>query len=304
MTGVVFMGTPEEAVPTLDALVADHNVELVVTRPDRPRGRSGTPQPPPVRQRADILGIEVAQPATRSELIEVVSRREFEVGVVVAYGSLIPPEVLVGPGMGFLNVHFSLLPRWRGAAPVARALMAGDTMTGVTIIRLDEGLDTGPVLTAQAVDIHPADNAGTLTHRLAVIGARLLARALPDYLSGELVSVDQSDEGLTYAAKISAEDRSLAGDADPEIFLGRVRGLSPTPGAILLIDDEPHKVLAARLTAGAPPPPGRWEAREGLPVVTVGDRAVALTLVQSPGRRPQPGEDWVRGRHRPGGTVG
>src|SRR5690606_39699141 len=129
---------------------------------------------------------------------------EFDLGDVVAYGRLLRPEVLALPVRGVLNVHFSLLPRWRGAAPVARALMAGDTMTGVTIIRLDEGLDTGPVLTAQLVDIHPSEDAGTLTDRLARLGARLLVSVIPGYLSGEVVPVPQTDDGVTYAEKITA----------------------------------------------------------------------------------------------------
>ncbi|HSM44083.1 MAG TPA: methionyl-tRNA formyltransferase, partial [Acidimicrobiia bacterium] len=180
MARVVFLGTPGAAVPTLETLIAEHEVGLVVTQPDRPQGRSSKPVPPPVKVSASAHDIGVAQPQTREELARVIGHHApFDVGIVVAYGRILRPEVLELPGNGMLNVHFSLLPRWRGAAPVARALMAGDEMTGVTIIKLDEGLDTGPVLTAQAIDISKSDNAGELTDRLARLGARLVANVLP-----------------------------------------------------------------------------------------------------------------------------
>ena len=304
MTSIVFFGTPEEAVPTLHELAERYDVRLVVTQPDRPKGRSGRPQPPPVKTEAEALGLEVAQPTRSEELIDVLgSRGPFDLGVVVAYGRILRPEVLVVPAHGILNVHFSLLPRWRGAAPVARALMAGDTMTGVTIIRLDEGLDTGPVLTAQLVDIHPSEDAGTLTDRLARLGARLLVSVIPGYLSGEVVPVPQTDDGVTYAEKITAADRPLDGIGDPAVFLARVRGLAPEPGAVLRIDGEPHKVLAARID-GAPPPEGTWELRDGYPVVPVGESGVTLVRLQPPGGRPMGGDAWARGRRRTGGAVG
>lgn len=304
MSKIVFFGTPEEAVPTLELLSQRHDVSLVVTRPDKPRGRSGRPQPPPVKQEATRLGLAVAQPTTAGELAEAIeSAGPFDLGAVVAYGRLLRPEVIDAPRHGTLNIHFSLLPRWRGAAPVARALMAGDTMTGVTIIRLDPGLDTGPVLTAQLIDIHPAEDAGTLTARLAVLGARLLVSVIPGYLSGEVVPVPQSDEGVTYAEKIAPPDRPLAGIMDGPEFLARIRGLAPEPGAILHIDGEPHKVLAARLEGDAPPE-GTWELRNGLPVVGVAGSGVALVTLQPPGGRPMGGEAWARGRRRSEGTIG
>ncbi len=304
MTRILFFGTPREAVPALGALVDGYQVGLVVTQPDRPKGRSATPVSSPVKDHALGAGIEVAQPGSTPELIEAVGAGgEFDLGIVVAYGRILPGEVLDYPRHGILNIHFSLLPRWRGAAPVARALMAGDSMTGVTIIRLDEGLDTGPVVTAQAVDIHPSENAGSLTDRLAVLGARLLVSVIPRYLSGEAVPVAQSDDGMTHAAKITAADRALSQDDEPAVFLGRVRALAPAPGAVLDIDGKTHKILGAR-AGGHPPGAGRWEAQDGIPVVTVGGTGVALTILQPPGRRPQSGEDWVRGRHRSEGVVG
>lgn len=304
MTRLVFFGTPEEAVPALELLAERWEIGLVVTQPDRPRGRSGRPQPPPIKEEAERLGLPLAQPASSGAIAsEVSDRGPFDLGVVVAYGKILSEEVLGLAEHGILNVHFSLLPRWRGAAPVARALMAGDAMTGVTIIRLDRGLDTGPVLTAQLVDIHPSEDCGTLTARLAHLGARLLASVIPGYLAGEVVPVPQSDDGVTYAARITAEDRDLGGVDDPSEFLARVRGLAPDPGAVLTIDGEPHKVLAARVDGDAPPA-GTWVMRHGLPVIAVGGVGVELVTLQPPGKRPMGADAWLRGRRRTGGSVG
>lgn len=303
MARVVFLGTPEEAVPTLTALHQTQEIGLVVTQPDRPKGRSRRPVPPPVKNAALELGLTVAQPESRAELAEGIAEHgPFDVGVVVAYGRILRPEVLEQPAHGFVNVHFSLLPRWRGAAPVARALMAGDPMTGVSIIVLEEGLDTGPVLTAQAIDILPHDNAGTLTDRLATVGARLLAEVLPDYLTGELRPVPQTDEGATYAEKIEPEDRVIDPSADVDTVVAQVRGLAPVPGATLVIDGTPHKILAVR-PASHEVAAGSWVAVGDRPIVGLGDGAIEVVTIQPPGRNPMSGEDWLRGLRRKGGNV-
>lgn len=304
MTRIVFLGTPEEAVPTLDALAERFQIDLVVTRPDRPRGRSGAPQAPAVKQRASELGMAVAQPERRSDVRPAIAEAgDFDLGVVVAYGMILGSDVLELPRKGLLNVHFSLLPRWRGAAPVARAIMAGDTMTGVTVLKLDEGLDTGPVLTAQAVDIRLGENAGELTGRLSRLGARLITSVIPGYVQGDIDPVPQIDDGASYAEKITAKDRQLDVDASPVEFVAKVRGLAPDPGAVLVIDDEPHKILAARESDWSPEP-GTWELHDGAPVVAVREGGVELVEVHPPGKRPQPGEDWARGRRRSRGTAG
>ena len=300
---VVFLGTPRAAVPTLDALVIDHDVGLVITQPDRPRGRSGTPQPPPVKEKAAEHGLDIAQPATSTELAGAIEEHgPFEVGVVVAFGRILRPEVLELPRHGMVNVHFSLLPRWRGAAPVARALMAGDSMTGVTIMKLDDGLDTGPIISAQAIDIPPDDDAGMLTDRLATMGARLLGRELPRYLSGELEPAPQTDDGATYASKIEKDDRPIDIHADAESIVAQVRGLSPAPAATLEIDGQTHKVLAAQVSEHEVET-GTWSDVEGRPVVGVGDSSIELLMVQPPGKTPRPGVDWLHGRQRSGGVV-
>lgn len=304
MARVVFLGTPDAAVPTLETLIGEHQVGLVVTQPDRPKGRSSKPVPPPVKKSALEHGIEVAQPQTREELAIVTrDHAPFDVGIVVAYGRILGPEVLKIPGHGMLNVHFSLLPRWRGAAPVARALMAGDEMTGVTIMKLDEGLDTGPVLTAQAIDIPESDGAGELTDRLARLGARLVANALPRYLAGEIEPVAQTDDGVTYAEKIDKDDRPIDPASNAASVVAKVRALAPDPAATLVIDGETHKIHRAG-PSDAEVERGTWRAVDGAPVVGFSGGSVELVTLQPAGRNPRSGTDWVNGRHTDHGTIG
>jgi methionyl-tRNA formyltransferase len=303
MARVVFLGTPQAAVPTLESLASEHDVALIITQPDRPRGRSGTPQAPPVKEAASARGLEVSQPTKSGDIASVIDAAgPFDVGVVVAYGRILRPEVLALPERGLLNIHFSLLPRWRGAAPVARALMAGDEMTGVTIIELDQGLDTGPVLTAQAVDIPPDDDAGTLTDRLAHLGARLLLKVLPRYLAGDMEAIPQTDDGLIYADKIDKDERPITPDTAASAVVAKVRGLSPEPAATLQIDGDPHKILTVRLhSAGVEE--GHWSVIDGVPVVGFPGGGVELVTLQPPGKKAMSGADWVRGRHSSQGAV-
>lgn len=303
MTRTVFLGTPESALPTL-RLVAEHSdVVVVVTQPDRPRGRARRPQPSPVCVEAEALGLAVAKPETREQLHTAVSRAgDVDLGVVVAFGQILRPELLELPAHGFLNVHFSLLPRWRGAAPVARAIEAGDTMTGVTIIRLDEGLDTGPVLTAQAVDIGPDETAGELTGRLATLGARLLTETITPYIAGEVAPVVQLDEGATYAAKLTAADRPLDPGSPPIAIVNKIRALAPSPGATLQLEGEPHKILDGAVSESAVVP-GTWAVVDGVPVLGVRGGGVELRLIQPPGKTVMDGAAWVRGRRVTRGRV-
>jgi methionyl-tRNA formyltransferase len=304
MARVAFLGTPQSAIPTMEAVAADHEIVLVITQPDRPRGRSKKPQPPAVKENANGFGFPVAQPGTRAEVEEALRLAEpLDVGLVVAYGRILTPEALAIPAHGMLNVHFSLLPRWRGAAPVARALMAGDPMTGVTIMKLDEGLDTGPILTAQAVDIGEAENAGQLTDRLAELGARLLGDSLTPYLRGEIEPVPQTEEGATYADKIEPTDRPISPAGKRAGVLGQIRGLAPDPGASLEIAGEPHKVLAATRSEQSPPQ-GEWQIIDGVPVVGLADGAIEIVSIQPPGKKPMDGRSWANGLRRDAGTVG
>lgn len=304
MARVVFLGTPDAALSALEALIADHEVGLVVTQPDRPRGRSGKPVPPPVKVTAIDHGIEVAQPETRPAIVEMMREHgPFDVGVVVAYGRILGPDALDVPDHGLLNIHFSLLPRWRGAAPVARSLMAGDEMTGVSIMKLDEGLDTGPILTAQAIDIPEDDNAGRLTDRLAVLGSRLLAEVLPKYLDGEIEPVSQTHEGATYADKIGSGDRPIDPRSEAAAVVAKVRALSPEPTATLAIDGEIHKIYTARLV-DAEVAPGAWKRVEGRPVAGFPGGAVELASLQAPGKSRVSGNAWANGRPSDHGMIG
>lgn len=303
MSRVAFLGTPEAALPTLRAVAASHEVPVVITQPDRPKGRGRALTPPPVKIEAGRLGLSVVQPTSHSQLKEALESPEgLDVAVVVAYGRILRPEALAIPGAGMLNVHFSLLPRWRGAAPVNRALMSGDPMTGVTIFRLDEGLDTGPVLTAQAVDIDDEETAGELTSRLAVLGARLMTGVIPPYLDGAREPVPQSEVGLTYASKIEPQERVVRVDGSRTDEVNRVRALSPDPGATLVIDGERHQVMQARAHETAPDM-GRWMDIDGVPVAGLSDGGMELVTLLPAGKREMSGESWLRGRHRSSGTI-
>lgn len=294
-----FLGTPEAAVPSLRALARISQVDVVVTRPDRPRGRSRRLQPPPVKEAALELGLEIAQPATGTDLAECLAGRDLDVGVVVAFGMILRPQILALPERGLLNVHFSLLPRWRGAAPVERAVMAGDEATGVSLMLMDEGLDTGPVLARAETPISAEETGGHLRDRLSRMGADLLTETLPAWLAGDIQPRPQPDEGVTYAAKLETADRVL----DPEMTVGglvnRVRALAPAPAATLMIGESPHKVLRV-VPSTIRIPPGVWlEGPDGVPVLGVVDGAVAIEEIQPPGKRPMAGADWLRGRELP-----
>lgn len=295
---VVFAGTPPEAVPSLEVLDSTVDVELVVTRPDRPRGRSGALRPPAVKTAAAALGLAVTQPSTAGELEMDLEDRTFDVGVVVAFGMILRPSVLGIPTHGFINVHFSLLPRWRGAAPVERAIMAGDVATGVSIMAMDEGLDTGPVIATESTPIHPHDTAGSLRARLAGIGARLLGDTLPLWVAGEVAATPQESAHATYAARIEASDRNLDHRMSRSDFTNRVRALCPSPGARLRIGAEAHKILAVSILEQGPGP-GRWVEVGGAPVLGLEDGAVEIEEIQPPGKRIMSGREWLRGRRLP-----
>lgn len=297
------MGTPELGVPALEAVAGQCDVGLVITQPDRPKGRSGKPQPSPVKLTALRLGLSLAQPTNAEELSRaLIESGPFTLGVVVAYGRILSPDVLDLADNGHLNLHFSLLPRWRGAAPVARALMAGDPMTGVTIFKLDDGLDTGPVLTARAVDIGRDETAGELAARLAGMGAQLLASVIDPYLKGEVVPIPQSDDGATYAAKLTPEDRPIDLSRGAAAIVDQVRALAPEPGATLDIDEGRHQILGAAVS-DIPITEGEWRVVDGAPVFGTARGSVEISLIKPPGRNLQSGRDWVRGRQSSQGTV-
>ena len=301
MISSVFMGTPEAAVPALRALHKIADVRLVVTRPDRPRGRHRRPQPPPVKEIARDLGLEVSPPQRSADLSTALLRcGALDVGVVVAFGLILRPEILETPRKGFVNVHFSLLPRWRGAAPVERAIMAGDVVTGVTLMEMDEGLDTGDVIASDEVPIGPAETGGDLMARLAVTGADLLAATLEAWVRGEVAGMPQPEESATYARKITAEDRRLSLNFPTDRFVDTVRALAPEPGAQLDVDGDLHKLLAVT-PSHQHVPLGSWAEADGVPILGLDGGAVAIQAIQPPGKRPMSGAAWLRGHSLPGG---
>ena len=293
----VFYGTPAEAVPALRALAGSAEVLLVTTRPDKPRGRSGKPQAPPVKQAALELGLEVGQPTRAGDDLERLRALAPDVAVVVAYGQLLPPDLLAVPRCGFVNVHFSLLPRWRGASPVVRAILAGDSLTGVTLMQLDAGLDTGPVLAVSPARVGPEETAGELTARLAEAGAALLVEQLPAYLEGRLVPRPQPAEGATAAARVRVAEAFV----DPsrhhaQAVLRGVRAFDPRPGAWTELDGVRVKLWRARPAAGAGPAPGVAAWADGTVLLGTADGAVELLEVQPEGRHRMAAADWMRGR--------
>lgn len=294
-----FMGTPEAAIPSLRALAEGSDVQLVVTRPDRPQGRHRRVAPPPVKVAAEELGLEVFQPHSTPELIAQTALLPVpDVGVVVAFGMILRPQTLEHPERGFLNVHFSLLPRWRGAAPVERAIMVGDTESGVSLMEMDVGLDTGPVAAVSRTNILPTETGGALTERLAVMGADLLTSTLPGWVDHRISPTPQDDEGATYAARIEAADRHLDPTLRVAEAINRVRALAPVPGAQLELDGRPHRVLALE-ESEVDTSPGQWSDRDGHPHIGFADGSARVITIQPPGKRAMGGADWLRGRTLP-----
>jgi methionyl-tRNA formyltransferase len=291
---LVFLGTPEAAVPSLHRLAGEFVVELVVTRPDRPRGRSRTPVAPPVGLVAESLGLRVAQPERAPDLARALDQAgPIDLAVVVAFGMLIRPDALVLPRRGFLNLHFSLLPRWRGAAPVAHAILAGDTVTGASVIRLDEGLDTGPVLGVRTTPIAPDDTTGSVTERLATRGADLLADLARKWIAGNVAAVPQPAAGLS-APKLAPSDGHLDWRLTGEELDRRIRAFTPEPGAFSFVDGARLGILAAHPGPGRLPP-GSLRLAGGELACGTSTGTLVLDLVHPAGRRPMPGADWARG---------
>ena len=291
---VVFMGSPEFSVPVLEVVAADHEVVCVYCQPPRPAGRGKKDRPTPVQARAEEMGLPVRHPVS---LKVEDAQAEFaslgaDVAVVVAYGLILPQAVLDAPRLGCLNIHASLLPRWRGAAPIHRAIMAGDAETGVCIMQMEAGLDTGPVLMREALEIGQQETTGDLHDRLSALGARLIGDALNALpMSTEV----QPAEGVTYAEKISKSEARVDWTKPAEDVDRLIRGLSPFPGAWCEIGGERVKLLRSRMAEGAGKP---GQVLEGF-TVACGEGAVEITEMQRAGKRPTPAADYLRGSSLP-----
>ena len=291
-----FFGTPPAAVAALAALACAANVELVVTRPDKARGRSGKLLPPAIKEAAHSWGLPVAQP---DRAVEVADRLEgLDLAVVVAYGQLLPSDMLEIPAKGFVNVHFSRLPRWRGAAPVARAILAGDETTGVDIMQLDAGMDTGDLIARREMAIRSFDTTGTLTARLAGLGASLLGYSLPSILDGTAPLAPQGNHGATIAAKLASEEGRIDPSGMSAEDCGRViRAFNPNPGAWGVLDGERFKVWRASPGPDVGVAPGLVVTGEDNPVLGTTNGGLELVEVQAAGKARMPAAVWARG-HR------
>jgi methionyl-tRNA formyltransferase len=302
---VVFLGTPDFAVPSLRALTERFVVVGVVTQPDRPAGRGRRPQPSAVKRAALDLGLQILQPEkirSPEALAALVAWRP-EILVVAAFGQILPASVLALPTMGCVNVHASLLPRWRGASPVQSALLHGDAETGVTIMKMDEGLDTGPILAQQSLTIRPDHSGGTLSSELAALGAQLLLETLPPYSSGDLTPVAQDDRQATLAPRLRRSDGALDPTLTATQLERRVRALSPWPGTRLRWGPKTLRVLAAHPVSGPPAPPGTVAAIAGLPVMATGEGLLSLDQIQLPGGKPVSGMAFLAGHRLLDGAV-
>ncbi|WP_170434841.1 methionyl-tRNA formyltransferase [Ruegeria arenilitoris] len=297
---VIFMGTPEFSVPVLDALVqAGHEIAAVYCQPPRPAGRGKKDRPTPVHARAEALGLPVRHPTSLKSPEEqaAFAALKADVAVVVAYGLILPQPILDAPRHGCLNIHASLLPRWRGAAPIHRAIMAGDAETGVCIMQMEAGLDTGPVLLRQATPIGPEETTAQLHDRLSAMGADLIVQAL-DRLP-ELTPEPQPEVGVTYAAKIDKAEARVDWSR-PAVEVDRqIRGLSPFPGAWTQIEGERVKLFASRLSDGQGMP---GEVLDDALRVACGTGAVELLRLQRAGKAAQDRETFLRGWPIPAGT--
>ena len=291
---IVFMGTPEFSVPVLNALIKDHQIVAVYTQPPRPAGRGQTARPSPVHARALTLGLTVRHPVTlkTAELQTEFTALGADIAVVVAYGLILPQQILDAPRMGCVNIHASLLPRWRGAAPIHRAIMAGDNETGICIMQMEAGLDTGPVLLRETTAIGATETTADLHDRLSVMGARMVCdvlRSLPTHAK------PQPDQGVSYATKISKAEARIDWTQTATQVDRNIRGMSPFPGAWCNAAGERVKFLRSQLAVGH----GKPGQRLGGLIIACGTGAIEVTLAQREGKRPMLAQDFLNGAALP-----
>ena len=302
---LAFMGTPDFAVPCLDALMAaGHEIAAVYSQPPRPTGRGHRTQPSPVQARAEALGLEVRHPLSLKSPEEqaAFAALGLDAAVVAAYGLILPKPILAAPLLGCINVHASLLPRWRGAAPIQRALLAGDAETGVTIMQMEAGLDTGPMLLEASVPIGPDTTAPALQAELAALGARLIVAALDGVAAGTLPPRPQPETGVTYAAKLSRADSVLDWHQPAAVLERQIRALTPWPGVSIELGGERVKLLAAELDAT------QTDAAPGTVIdadlgIACGTGVLRPCLLQRPGRAPVDRRAFLNGTRVAPGTV-
>ncbi len=301
---IVFMGSPEFSLPALRALAARYPVVGVVTQPDRPAGRGQVLAPPPVKVLAQELAIPIIQPRRlrEPEAMEQLRAWQPDLIAVAAFGQILRPEVLDLPHYGCLNVHGSLLPRWRGASPIQAAILFGDPETGITIMKMDPGMDTGDVLTQQAIPILPDDTAGTLSDRLSVIGADLLIETLPGYLDGSIHPIPQDVSLATHAPLLKKEDGQLDFTQAAEALARRVRAFNPWPGAYTTWQGQMLKILRAHAREPVSVDPEKTYIDDKLPAIGTPSGLLVLDEVQPAGKKPMEGVVFLRGARGWGAT--
>jgi methionyl-tRNA formyltransferase len=301
---IVFMGSPEFALPSLKSLIENrYTVVGVVTQPDQPAGRGRKLTPPPVKTLAVELNLPIIQPQKlrMPGVIEQLRTWAPDIIIVVAFGQILPKEVLDLPKFGCINVHASLLPRWRGAAPIQAAILHGDHETGVTIMKMDSGLDTGPILKQKSIPIEPDDTAGSLSKRLSQLGSELLIETLPLYLHGELTPQPQDDAKASYAPMLKKADGELDFSKPASLLARQVRAFNPWPGAFTIWKGQAIKILRAHevedehLTSKLPLLPGQTFIYQDQPAVCTGKGLFVLDEVQPAGKRPMEGKVFLRG---------
>lgn len=308
---IVFMGTPEFAVPSLKLLLEQqYNVVAVVTQPDRPKGRKKTLTPPPVKEAALSFNLPVLQPERmrHADAVAAIAELQPDLIVTAAYGQILPKALLDIPRLGCINVHGSLLPRYRGGAPIQRSIMNGESSTGVTIMYMAEGLDTGDMISAVELPITDEDNSGTMFDKLSLAGAELLGRTLPSIVSGEAVASPQQDELATYAPNLTREDERIDWSNSARAIFNQVRGLSPMAGAFTYLNSEVFKVWACAESkehaTNQSLTPGTVLAtdNEGIYVQT-GEGVLLLTEIQPAGKRAMVASEWLKGARLEAGAL-
>jgi methionyl-tRNA formyltransferase len=306
MTKILFMGTPQFAVPALAKLIEAYDVVAVVTQPDAPAGRGKQLAQSPIKQLALSAGLPVLQPETLKPPDVVAQLRAFapDCIVVAAFGQILRKPVLEMPRFGCINVHGSLLPRWRGASPVSAAIAAGDAVTGITLMQMDVGLDSGPMLSQREEPIRPDDTAGSLMERLAHIGADLLIETLPKYLAGELAPQTQDESLVTVCRQLKKEEGAIDWRKPATEIERHVRAMLPWPGAFTNVSGKRLKILSSQLSAfSSQLSPGTLFIHKNSVSVQCGEGALELLTVQPEGKKPMPAADFARGQQALHGAV-
>lgn len=308
---IIFMGTPAFSIPTLQALLdGEYDVVAVYTQPPRPSGRGHHVTKSPVHVLAEAYNIPVYTPKTLrcAHEQEAFSALNADVAIVVAYGLILPQPILDAPRLGCVNIHGSILPRWRGAAPIQRALMAGDAQTGVTIMKMDAGLDTGPMIKIAVHDINVDETAADLFITLADLGADTLLKTLPSYLSSESILTNQPEDGATYAHKLSKQDGQLDWRLDAQTLVNHFRGLHPWPGVFMMHDDTPLRILEMKVVESET----FYDPYSAVPgtivdthlTIACGQNTfIRIMQLQKPGGKPLNASDFLRGYSLPIGTY-